>query len=226
MPNASVRHASRPRCADLGHLVGAHPLRGHPVQRLRRRPVAAQADLQEPVPAQRAGLDQPAHRLAVPPQRAELDVAGVGVRVEVEHRHPAVAEHVGHPVGVGEGDRVVAAEHDGDRAGAGHRLDGRLAARAAPSRCRRRTSPRRRRRAPGGPAGRRCAAPGSAATRRAAGSRSSGSPAARTGCPAGATCRRRRARRGPRRRRRRRRRGRRGRSGRRRGSESGPNWAP
>jgi hypothetical protein len=61
----------------------------------------------------------------VAPQRAELDVAGVGVGVEVEHRHPAVAEDVGHPGGVGEGDRVVAAEdhRDGARPGnAGHGL--------------------------------------------------------------------------------------------------------
>src|SRR3712207_8245453 len=50
----------QPAVADLGHLVGPHPLRGHPVQRLRRRPVAAQAHLQEPVAAQRAGLDEPA----------------------------------------------------------------------------------------------------------------------------------------------------------------------
>jgi hypothetical protein len=59
----------------------------------------------------------------VPPQRAELDVAGVGVRVEVDHRHPPVAEDVRHALGVGEGDRVVAAEDDGDRPGPGHRLD-------------------------------------------------------------------------------------------------------
>ena len=100
--------------------------RGHPVEGLRTGPVAAQPHLEEPVAAQRSRLDQPAHRLAVPPQRAELDVAGVGVRVEVDHRHAAVAEHVGHALGVGVGDRVVAAEHDGDRACAGHLLDGRL----------------------------------------------------------------------------------------------------
>jgi hypothetical protein len=34
----------------------------------------------------------PAHRLAVSDQRAELDVAGVGVGVEVDHRHPALAD--------------------------------------------------------------------------------------------------------------------------------------
>ena len=54
-------------------------------------PVAAQPDLQEPVAAGGARLDQPAHRLAVPEQRAELAVAGVGVRVEVQHRDPAEA---------------------------------------------------------------------------------------------------------------------------------------
>ena len=111
-----------PAVDDLGHLVGAHVLRGHPVQGLRGRPVAAQPDLQEPVPAQRTGLDQPAHRLAVPPQRPELDVPGVGVRVEVDHRHPALAEHVGAALGIRKGDRVVAAEGDRDRAGPDHLL--------------------------------------------------------------------------------------------------------
>ena len=81
---------------DLGHLEAAHPLLGHPLQRLRLRPVAAQADLQEPVAAHRARLDQPAHRRAVPVQRAELGVAGVGVRVEVDHRDPAPADVPGH----------------------------------------------------------------------------------------------------------------------------------
>ena len=101
-------------------------LPGHPVQGVGLGPVAAQPHLQEAVAAQRPGLDEPAHRLPVAPQRPELDVAGVGVRVEVDHRDPAVAEHVGHPLGVGVGDGVVAAEHDRDRAGAGHLLDRRL----------------------------------------------------------------------------------------------------
>jgi hypothetical protein len=62
----------------------------------------------------------------VAPQRAELDVAGVGVRVEVDHRDAAVAEDVRDPLGVWEGDRVVAAEHHGDRSGTSGLLDGRL----------------------------------------------------------------------------------------------------
>ena len=109
--------------ADLGHLVGAEALDRHPVQRLRGWPVPAQAHLQEPVPAHRPGLEQPAHRLTVAPQRPELDVAGVGVRVEVNHRDTAVTEDVGHALGVGVGDRVVAAEDERDRAGPGDLLD-------------------------------------------------------------------------------------------------------
>ena len=111
---------------DLGHLVAAHALRGHPRQRLGPRPVAAQPDLQEPVAAQRAGLDQPPHRLPVPDQRAELDVARVGVRVEVDHRDAALAEVLGDPGGVRPGDRVVAAQHQRDRARRRDRVDGAL----------------------------------------------------------------------------------------------------
>ncbi len=113
----------QPAGDDLGHLVGPHALAGHPVEGLRPRPVAAEPDLEEPVAAQRPGLDEPAHRLSVAPERAELDVAGVGVRIEVDHRHPTVAEDVGAPRGVGIGDRVVAAEDDGDGAGPGDPLD-------------------------------------------------------------------------------------------------------
>ena len=153
---------------DLGHLEGPHPLLGHPVQRLRPGPVAAQPDLQEPVAARGARLDQPAHRLAVPVERAELDVAGVGVRVEVHDRDPAVAVLAGDAGDVGQGDRVVAAEHDRDRAARrdrGHRLGQR---RQRPLDVARAASRRHRRRAPAGPAARRPAAPGAAASRRAA----------------------------------------------------------
>ena len=80
----------------------------------------------EAVAAYRAGLDEPAHRLAVPVQRAELDVPGVGVRVEVDQRHPAEPVVPGHPGGVGQGDGVVAAEHDRDRPGGGDRVHGGL----------------------------------------------------------------------------------------------------
>ena len=113
----------QPPGADLGHLVGAHPLLRHPLQRLRSGPVAAQPHLQEPVAAERARLDQPPHRLAVADQRSELDVPGVRVRVEVDHRDPALPAMLGHARGVGPGDRVVAAEHERDRARRGHRVD-------------------------------------------------------------------------------------------------------
>jgi hypothetical protein len=62
--------------------------------------------------------------LTVSPQGAELDVTGVGVRIEVKHRDPAVPEHVGHALGIGKRDGVVAAEHDRYGAGSGHLLDG------------------------------------------------------------------------------------------------------
>jgi hypothetical protein len=38
---------------DLGHLEGPHALARHPVQRLRRRPVPTQPDLEEPVAPKR-----------------------------------------------------------------------------------------------------------------------------------------------------------------------------
>ena len=123
--NASSRHAVEAALADLGHLVGPHVLLGHPAERLGAGPVAAQPDLEEPVAAQRAGLDEAAHRLPVAVQRAELDVAGVGVCVEVDHRDPAVAEVPGHAGGVGQRDRVVPAEDQRDGAGRGdgvHRI--------------------------------------------------------------------------------------------------------
>ena len=36
---------------DLGHLIGPHALRRHPLQGFRRWPVAAKPDLQEPIAA-------------------------------------------------------------------------------------------------------------------------------------------------------------------------------
>ncbi len=47
---------------------------------------------------------------------APLAFPGVGVRVEVDHRHPAPADVPGDPGRVGEGDRVVAAQDHRDRA--------------------------------------------------------------------------------------------------------------
>ena len=45
-------------------------------------------------------------------QPAKLNVAGVGVGVEVDHRHQALADVLGHACGVRPGDSVVAAEDD------------------------------------------------------------------------------------------------------------------
>jgi hypothetical protein len=97
-----------------------------PGQHVRGRPVAAQPELEEPVAAGRARLDQAPHRRAVAEQGAELGVAGVGVGVEVDHRHPAGVVPAGHPGDVGQGDGVVATQHHRDRPGGGDRVHGRL----------------------------------------------------------------------------------------------------
>ena len=109
---------------DLGHVVAAHAPLGHPGQRRRLRPVPAQADLDETVTARRPRLDEPPHRCSVTEQRAELGVPGVGVGIEMDDRDPAPAHVPGDPRHVGEGDRVVAAEDDGDRTRACDLLDG------------------------------------------------------------------------------------------------------
>ena len=111
---------------DLGHLIGAHPLLRHPPQRGRLGPVAAQADLQEPVAAHRTRLDEPAHGRAVTVEQTEVAFPGVGVRIEVNHAHPAQPDVPGDSAGVGQGDRVVAAQHHGDRARGGDGVHGRL----------------------------------------------------------------------------------------------------
>ena len=89
----------------------------HPAERLRIRKVAAQADLEEPVTSRRTGLDEPAHGLAVPDERPELDVARVGMRVEVDDGHPPPAAGARDAGDIGPGDRVVAAEDERDGAG-------------------------------------------------------------------------------------------------------------
>ena len=55
---------------------------------------------------------------------AAVRIAGVGVGVEVDHRDAAEAVMFGDARGGGVGDRVVAAEHDGHRAGSGDALAG------------------------------------------------------------------------------------------------------
>ncbi len=78
------------------------------------RPVAAQADLDVARRVDPALLDEPVHDRAVRQRRAEHRLAGVGVRVEVDQAdRPAAA---GDRADVGLGDRVIAAEHDRQRA--------------------------------------------------------------------------------------------------------------
>ena len=69
---------------DLGHEVVAQPVLLHPLEDVDRRPVAAQADLDEVRAVDRAGLDEPPHRRAVAGEHAPVVVGGVGVGVEVD----------------------------------------------------------------------------------------------------------------------------------------------
>ena len=80
---------------DLGHEVPAHALLAHPLEDLGRRPVAAQADLDEVAPEDRAGLDEPAHRRAVTGEHAPVVGGGVGVGVEVDDADAARAADLG-----------------------------------------------------------------------------------------------------------------------------------
>ena len=118
---------------DLGHLVGAHVLLGHPLEDLRRWPIPAQPDLQEAVAASRTGFNEPAHGLAVADQGAELNVAGVGVGVEVNHRHTAPAiPPTCHPGDVRPGDGVVPTQDQRNGTAGSDPLDGRFEVRAGP----------------------------------------------------------------------------------------------
>ena len=108
LPDASFPH--------LLHEVPGHLLLAHPGEHVRRRPVAAQSDLHEVAPADRARLDQPAHRRAVRGQVAFEAVGGVGVRVELDDTDVARAIVLRHRRDVRICDGVVAPEDDGDGA--------------------------------------------------------------------------------------------------------------
>ena len=105
---------------DLVHQVPAHALRLHPLERVLRRPVPAQPDLDEVPPEHGTRFDQPAHRRAVAGEVAVDDVGGVGVGVEVDDADVAPAAVIGDGRGRRPGDRVVAAEDHRDDAAARH----------------------------------------------------------------------------------------------------------
>ena len=69
----------------------------HPGEDLRPRPVAAQADLHEVAAADRARLDEPAHRRAVAGQDAPVVGRGVGVGVEMDDADAARGDDLGRP---------------------------------------------------------------------------------------------------------------------------------
>ena len=69
---------------DLAHEVPAQPLLLHPLEGLDRRPVAAQADLDEVLALDRARFDEPPHRRPVAGQDAPVVRGRVGVGVEMD----------------------------------------------------------------------------------------------------------------------------------------------
>ena len=121
------RHTSIDRLGaallDLAHQVPAHPLRLHPRERLDRRPVAAQAHLDEVAPGDRARLDQATHRRAVAVQRSVAVWRRVGVCVEVHDADALRPAEIGDRRRIRPCDGVVSSEHDRDRAGRGHLAD-------------------------------------------------------------------------------------------------------
>ena len=83
--------ASGAALLDLAHEVVAHALLLHPLERLDRRPVAAQPDLDEVLALDRPGFDEAAHRRAVAGQHAPVVLGGVGVGVEMDDADAARA---------------------------------------------------------------------------------------------------------------------------------------
>ena len=99
---------------DVVHEQRRDPLLALPGELLLARPVAAQADLDVAGGLERTLLDEPPHPRPVRALDAEYGLGGVGVGVEVHEPDGAVAGRDGADLGLG--DRVVAAEHDRDRA--------------------------------------------------------------------------------------------------------------
>ena len=85
---------------------------------------------EEAIAASRTRLDQPTHGLAVADERTELDVAGIGMRVEVQDRHSAPAASARHAGDVGPGDGVIPAEDERHGPGLGDALHDDLEVRA------------------------------------------------------------------------------------------------
>ena len=110
-----------PRVADVVHEEARDPALALPGELRLVGPVAAQPDLDVARGVNVPLLDQPVHRRAVRDLDAPHLRAGVGVRVEVDEPDRAVTLGAGADVGLG--DRVVAAEHDRDRAGVEHLAD-------------------------------------------------------------------------------------------------------
>ena len=104
-----------PALAHVVHEEARDPALRLPAELLLGRPVAAQADLDVPARVDVPLLDEAVHRGSVRELGAEYLRARVRVRVEVDEPDRAVAGGDGTNVRLG--DRVVASEHDRQRAG-------------------------------------------------------------------------------------------------------------
>ena len=146
-PNASVRHSSRPRVHDLGHLVAsASPARpsspASPAAASSRAARSAGTGRRAPRRTRSAGASAGRARYSEPNSMSPVSACASKWIIETRP-WPSV---LGHARGVRAGDRVVAAEDHRDRARRAPPSRPRPRARAASARCRRSTSRRRRRR--------------------------------------------------------------------------------
>src|SRR4029079_19103850 len=107
-------HLPNPELANFVHEEAGDAVLLLPCEFLWARPVAAQADLDVARRIDVPLLDEPVHRRPVRDLYAEYLRAGVGMGVEVDESERSVSRGAGADVGLG--DRVVAAEHDRDRA--------------------------------------------------------------------------------------------------------------
>ena len=121
------QHRSQAELVDLGHRVPAEALLPHGVELLGGRPGATQADLDDVAAEQDALHDRSRERLPVVGQRAVLvDLARVGVRVEVDDAESLWAVVGGERAQDRQRDRVIAADHGGDRTRSQDLADARL----------------------------------------------------------------------------------------------------
>jgi hypothetical protein len=112
-----------PALLDLRHEVVAKAVLLHPFECLDRRPVSAQPDLDEVLALNRTRLDEPPHRRPVAREDAPIVVGRIRMGIEMDDSDAAGPADLGDRGRARPGDRVVAAEDDGDGPRRGHLAD-------------------------------------------------------------------------------------------------------